>query len=137
MSAMSDYLEAEILDHILGGADYSRPGTVYAGLFTAAPSDSGGGTEVTGGSYARVSITNDATSFPAAATDGGVTTKTNGIDIQFPQATAAWGTVTHWGLFDASSGGNLLLHGALSASRSVQSGDAPRWLAGAMSFAAQ
>ena len=136
MAAMSDYLEAELLDHVFGGGDYTRPANLYFALFTAAPSDSGGGTEVTGGSYARVNMTNDATNFPAATTTAGVTTKKNGTTIQFAQATANWGTVTHWGVFDASTSGNLIVHGALSASRSVVSGDAPRFLADAFSLTA-
>jgi hypothetical protein len=134
MSAASDYLEKEILDHVLGGADYARPATVYFSLFTAAPADAGGGTEVTGGSYARPAITNNVTNFPAAATAAGVSSKENGTTIQFVQATANWGTCTHWGIFDALTAGNLLFHGALTASRSIVSGDTPRFLAAAFSM---
>lgn len=115
----SNYLENAILDHMLGGPDYVRPATVYMALFTAAPTDAGGGTEVTGGSYARVAITNNATNFPAAV--GGV--KTNGTAITFPTPSAGWGTVTHWGLFDASTSGNLLRYGTLTVSKTVDSGD--------------
>lgn len=105
----SDYLENKILDHVLGGGDYTRPATVYVGLFTTAPSDTGGGTEVSGGSYARVAVTNNATNFPAASSGS----KSNGTAITFPAATANWGTVVAFGIFDASSGGNLLYWGWL------------------------
>jgi len=114
----SDYLENALLDHVLGGGDYTRPATVYIALYTAAPTDAGGGTEVSGGGYARKAVTNDATNWPAAA--GG--SKSNGTAIAFPTATADWGTVVAFGLFDASSGGSLLYWGALSASQSIPNG---------------
>lgn len=134
MSALSDYLENELLDHLLRGpaAAYTKPALHFA-LFTAAPGDAGGGTEVTGGSYARATITNDNTAFPQCAATG-TPTKTNALAITFPTATATWGIVTHWGIFDAPSGGNLLAYGALSATRTVASGDVPRFVAGAISF---
>jgi len=113
--SFSDYLENELLDHVLGGGDYSRPGTVYVGLFTATPSDAGGGTEVSGGSYARVSVTNNSTNWPAASSGA----KSNGTAITFPMATASWGTISQFGIFDAASGGNLLAWGDLSTSRAV------------------
>ena len=91
MAGFSDHLEDELLDHVFGGADYTRPTTLYLALYTAAPSDAGGGTECAGGSYARASVTNDATNFPAAS--GGA--KSNGTAIAFAQATASWGTATH------------------------------------------
>jgi hypothetical protein len=105
----SDFLELELLDHVLGNAAYTAPGTIHVALFTAAPTDAGGGTEVTGGSYARVAVTNNATNFPAAS--GGL--KQNGTAITFPQATADWGTIVAFGLFDASTSGNLLYWGWL------------------------
>lgn len=132
MSATSDYLENKVLDHILGGADYTRPAIVYLAFYTAAPNDGGGGTEVTGGSYARPAVTNNATNFPSAS--GG--TKSNGTAIVFPTATAGWGTVTHFGVFDAVTGGNLLFHGALTASKLVEAGDTPSYPIGAMVFTA-
>jgi len=115
--AMSDFLEAEILDHILNGLTYTAPASVYVALFTAAPSDSGGGTEVSGGSYARVQVT------AGFSTDDTDTRFSNDANVTFPQASASWGTVTHFGLFDASSGGNLLFHGALTASQAVGDND--------------
>lgn len=117
----SDYLENKLLDHVLGGSDYTRPGTVYIALFTTAPSDTGGGTEVSGGAYARASVTNNATNWPAAS--GGA--KSNGQAISFPTSTAAWGTVVAFGIYDAVSGGNLLYWGELTSSKAV--GDAEDW----------
>ncbi len=109
MAGKSDYLENKVLDHIYGATAYTAPTTIYVALFTATPSDSGGGTEVTGGSYARASITNNTTNFPNAS--GG--SKSNGTKITFATSTASWGTVTHFALFDASTAGNMLYFGAL------------------------
>ena len=125
MSAFSDYLENKVLDHIFGGGDYTRPGTLYFALYTAAPTDSGGGTEVSGGSYARKAVTNNGTNFPSAS--GGQ--QTNGAEIAFPTATASWGEVVAWGILDASTGGNLLAHGALTTARDIQNGDTPKFQA--------
>lgn len=100
----SNYLENKLLDLVLGAQAYTAPSSVYFGLFTANPSDSGGGTEVTGGSYARVAKTNNLTNFPAASS--GV--KQNGTAITWPTSTASWGVVTAVGVFDASTSGNLL-----------------------------
>lgn len=117
--SFSDFLENEVLDHVFGAAAYSAPATLYAALFTAAPSDAGGGTECSGGSYARVSITNNATNFPAAV--GGA--KSNGTAITFPEATGSWGTVVAFALFDDPSAGNMLAWCDLAASKAVDSGD--------------
>jgi hypothetical protein len=114
MSQMSDFLETELLDHVLRNAAYTSPTTVYLALFTAAPSDSGGGTEVSGNAYARQAIT-------FGAPSGGVSS--NSAEIQFPIATGSWGTITHVGIFDAATTGNLLFHGALTASKVIGSGD--------------
>lgn len=108
MAGFSNYLELKVLDLIFGSTAYSVPGTLYAALFTVAPADDGtGGTEVTGGSYARVSITNNTTNFPNAS-GGNPSTKSNGTAITFPTATADWGTVVAMGFYDASSAGNLI-----------------------------
>ena len=122
----SDFLENEVLDHVLGNAAYSAPATVYAALFTSSPSDAGGGTEVATGSYARVAITNNATNWPAAA--GG--SKSNGTAITFPTATANWGTIVAVGIFDASTGGNLLFWATLTNSRTVFTSDVLTFPAG-------
>lgn len=118
----SDYLENKVLDHVLGGPDYTRPATVYAALYTTSPADAGGGTEVSGGGYARVAITNNSTNWPPAA--GGA--KANGTDIVFPTATASWGTIVAVGLFDALTGGNLLYWATLDTPKDVGAGDTAR-----------
>ena len=127
MSAMSDYLENEILDHILRNAAYTPASTVYIGLSTGSFADGNSGTELTGNSYARQSIAFDASS-------GGTTDNTSAID--FPTATGSWGTVSHWGLFDAATSGNLLIHGAFSVSKTVASGDILRIAAGELDITA-
>jgi hypothetical protein len=127
MAGKSDDLENKLLDHVLGGGDYTRLATVYAALFTAAPSDSGGGTEVSGGSYARVAITNNATNFPAAS--GGA--KANGTEIIFPAPSANWGVVTSFALMSASSGGVILYWGLITPNKTVNNGDpAPKFAVG-------
>ena len=130
MSAMSNFLENALVDLILRGQALTLPGTLHVALFTAAPSDAGGGTEVAGGSYARVGITRalaswsgtqgDSTTVASSGT-GGVTK--NNATITFPAPTADWGTVTHFAIFDAASGGNLIFHGALAAPKLIENGD--------------
>ena len=126
MGSKSDYLENKLLDHVLGGPDYTRPATVYIALYTVAPSDSGGGTEVSGGSYARAAVTNNASNWPAAS--GGA--KSNGTEISFAEATASWGTVVAFAILDALSGGNLLYWGNLAVSKSIDSGDTAKFAVG-------
>ncbi len=114
MAGISNYLEAKWLDHTFGNTAYSAPATVYVGLFTVLPVDAGtGGTEVSGGSYARVAVTNNTTNWPNASA-GNPTTKSNGAIFTFPTATADWGTVVGLGIFDASTSGNLLAFGPLA-----------------------
>ena len=127
MAAFSDYLEQAILNHIFRNtAIFTPPANVYLALFTAAPSDSGGGTEVSGGSYARKAVST--TGQWSAPGVGGLT---DNINAQaFVTATASWGTVTHVGIFDAASAGNLLFHGALTVSKTVGSGDTFQFSAG-------
>lgn len=118
MSA-SNYLELELLDHALGGADYSRPATVYVSLHTADPGETGTNEVAAAGNYSRASVTNNATNFPAASAGS----KSNGTTITFATPSATWGTVTHWGIWDAASSGNLLFAGALSVAKTINSGD--------------
>ena len=127
MSAMSDYLENEILDHILGTGAYTMPSTVYVGLSTGSFNDDNSGTELTGNGYARESI-----SFGAAASG----TASNSGAVEFSAATGSWGTVSHFGLFDASSSGNLLIHGALTASKVIDTGDILKIAVGDMDITA-
>lgn len=127
MAALSDYLENALIEHLFRNTNYTRPANIYVALYTAAPNDAGGGTEVSGGSYARQAIATGASSGWDAAS-GGATANT--ATVTFPTATASWGTVTHVGLFDAVTGGNLLMHGALSASQAVNNGNIFRFNAG-------
>jgi hypothetical protein len=122
----SDYLENEILDHVLGGGDYSRPATVYIALYTVAPTDAGGGTEVAAGDYARAAVTNNLTNWPAASSGA----KANGTEIAFSQATSSWGTVVAFGIFDAATSGNLLYWGDLTASKAIDNGDTAKFAVG-------
>lgn len=124
--SFSDHLEDELLDHVFGGGDYSRPATVYVALYTVAPTDAGGGTECTGGSYARKAVTNNDTNFPAASSGA----KSNGTDIEFVEATGDWGTVVAFAIFDALSGGNMLCWADLSANKDIDSGDTAKFAAG-------
>lgn len=125
-------LSLSLLDHVLGGGSYARATNVYVALFTATPTSAGGGTEVSGGSYARVALTNNSTNFPAAA--GSTPTKSNGAAVTYPSATVSWGTVNSFALFDASSGGNMLYWGPLTASRAVNVGDTPSFAVGALTI---
>ena len=129
MSAFSDYLENKVLDHLLGAVPFTAPGTVYFALYTSAPSDAGGGTEVSGGGYSRVAVVNNATNWPAATAG----TKRNGAVITFPEATAAWGSITAIGILDAATAGNLLFWTSIT-SRSVVTGDIPRFNAQGVSI---
>ena len=130
MSAASDYLENQLILHLFRTGSFTKPTVLGVALFTAAPSDSGGGTEVTGGSYARVNVPPLDANW--AATSGTNGTTSNVAAINFGTASASWGTVTHYGIFDATSGGNLLVHGALTASKTVGSGDAFQISAGGL-----
>jgi hypothetical protein len=126
----SDYLEKKVLDHVLGNTAYTAPSTVYVALFTVAPTDAGGGTEVIGGSYLRLAITNNTTNWPNA-TGTSPTTKTNGTSFAFAPATADWGTVTAWALFDAISSGNMLFWSDTGPA-AVLDGDTAAFLNGAI-----
>ena len=123
MAGFSDYLEDKVLDHVFGGSAYTAPATLYVALYTVAPTDTGGGTEVTGGSYARQTST-----FTVSGTDP--TTATNAAAIEYPTATADYGTVVAVGILDALSGGNLLAYADLTTSKTVSTGDVFRFDAG-------
>ena len=114
MAEFSNYLENKVLDHVLRNTSYTSPTTVYVGLFTSDPTDAGSGTEVSGGSYARQTLS-------VTTASGGIVTSS--ADVTFPQATAQWGTITHLGLLDAITSGNLLMHTALTTSKSIDNGD--------------
>ena len=132
MSAMSDYLEGKLIDHIFRTGSFTKPTTLAVGLFTAAPSDSGGGTEVTGGSYARATLNPLDANWAAPSAGNGVTS--NLAAITFPTPTGNWGTVTHFGVFDATSSGNLLLWGSLSPTVVIATGDTVRFQIAQLAF---
>lgn len=113
MSSFTDFLENELLDHVFNAAAFASPASVHLALFTAAPTDAGGGTEVTGGGYARVAL-----SFGVAA--GGAIA--NDAAASFTASGAAFGTVVAVGIFDAASGGNMLAWDAIT-SAVVNDGD--------------
>lgn len=134
---LSDYLENKLLDHLLKNTAYTQP-ALYFALFTADPGESGVTSELTIGAngYTRKLVTNDNTNFPPCAVTGSAT-KTNATTIIFPTcATAAWGTITHWALYDASTAGNMLAHGALAESRTVAVGDSPKFAIGTLAITA-
>lgn len=137
----SDYLESKLLNHIFannGGSAYTSPAdnSIFVSLHTTAgPLDdnSGTGTEITLGSYARSNASAALTWTVSQA--GGTTTATNDQAIAFPQATANYdGVVTHIGIYDAATGGNLLFHGALTVSKTVTTGDTFQINAGALTI---
>jgi hypothetical protein len=117
----SNYLETQLLNHVLRNTAYSSPTTVYVALFTVAPTDAGGGTEVSGGAYARQSAT-----FSAPAPDS----CSNTVDVTFPVATLDWGTIVAFAIFDAASAGNMLYYNALTASRDILTSDQMRFPSG-------
>ena len=123
MAGFSDYLEDKVLDHVFGGNAYTAPGTLYVALYTVAPTDTGGGTEVSGGSYARQSG-----AFTVSGTNP--TQASNSSAIEYPTATGNYGTVVAVGIFDASSSGNLLAYANLTASKVVSTGDVFRFNTG-------
>jgi hypothetical protein len=114
MSAMSNYLELEVLDHILSVGAYSMPADIYLGLSVASMAEDASGTELSGNAYARQAITFAAASGGSSASNATVT---------FPTATGSWGTVAYWSIWDAASSGNMMLHGAFSASKVIGTGD--------------
>ena len=124
MAEMSNYLENALINATLRNTAYTSPTTVYVGLYTSDPTDAGSGTEVSGGSYARTAVTFGAPS------DG---VSTNSAAVEFPQATASWGTVAYIGILDASTSGNLLYHTALDASKTIASGHVFRIATGTLS----
>ena len=114
MAEMSNYLENALINAVLRNTSYTSPTTTYLALYTSDPTDADTGTEVTGGSYVRQSIT-------FSSPSNGVTS--NSSAIEFPQATADWGTITYVGIRDAVTSGNLLYHTALDASKVINNGD--------------
>ena len=112
--SFTNFLETEILDHVFAGAAYSAPATKYLALFTAiSDGEAGSVTELSGDAYARQSV--------AFSTSGATTSNTGAVE--FPTATGSWGTVTHVGVYDAVSSGNLMCYATLSSSKAIGTGD--------------
>lgn len=129
MSQMSDYLEGQIRAHIFRTASFTKPTGLTVHLYTAAPGETGGGTEVSGGSYAAQSLNPLDANWTAASSTDGLTD--NASAITYPAPTANWGVVTHVAIKDQSA--NFLLYGALTASKTVNNGDAaPNFPIGAL-----
>ena len=114
MAEMSNYLEDALINGTLRGTTYTAPTTVYVGLYLTDPTDANTGTEVSGGSYSRTAVTFGAPSNGAAL---------NNAAVEFPQCTVDWGTITHIGILDAVSTGNLLYHTPLDVSKTISTGD--------------
>lgn len=124
MAGFSDYWENEILDHLFDKGVYTPP-TVYVALSAADPGDSGAAiSEPVGGSYARIETSN------ADWTDASGGAVSNADAIEFAQATSTWGTISHFALYDAATGGNLLAWGPLAIAKTVAAGDTVRFPAG-------
>jgi len=111
--SFSDTFETTVLTWVFTTSSATRPTEWHIALYTASPSDPGGGTEVSGGGYARQAVT-----FTVSGN-----TASNNAAIEWPVATAAYGTVTDVGVFDASSGGNLIAYAALTTSKAIDTGD--------------
>ena len=120
--SFSNFLETEILDHVFGAAAYTAPGTMYLALFTSNPDEDASGTEVStsGTAYARQTV---------AFTVSGNTASNTGA-VEYPTATATFGTVSHVGVMDASTSGNLMAYAALTSSKTIATGDVFRVPAG-------
>lgn len=141
MAAMTDYLENKLIDELFRGQAYTFPAGLHVGLLTAAPSDTGGGTEVSGNAYARQDLAPSLTNW--AGTQGATTTTastgnsgttSNNVAITFPTPTASWGTVTHFGVWDAATSGNLLVYGALNIAKTINQGDTVTFPISSLSF---
>jgi hypothetical protein len=124
-TALTNYAEEKILNLAFRNVAYAPPAAVYAALFIAAPEDTGGGTEVSGGSYTRVAVT-----FGAAA-EGQIT---NSSEVNFGMATANWGTVSYVAIFDAAAAGNMLVYGAMPSNKTINNGDTTVWPASTLTI---
>ena len=134
MSQMSNYLEDALRQHLFRTGSFAKPAALWVSLHTADPTDAGTGAEVSGGSYGRVQRDPGDANWTAGA-DGATA---NASDITYPAPTANWGTVTHAGIWDAASGGNLLVHGPLTTPRTINAGaEPPVFPAGALAITFQ
>jgi hypothetical protein len=134
MADMTNYLEEEILNHIFRrSAIFGTPTTVFVALHTGDPGEAGTANEISGGAYARQGVdTGSGTNWtdPATGTQG---ESDNNADITFPQATAAWGTISHvsiWGTASAGDTSDVWLKGSLTTDKAVASGDTFKFASG-------
>jgi hypothetical protein len=125
MAALSDHAENLLLNFLMTTGTATRPTNWYLALYTAAPNDAGGGTEVSGNGYSRQSV-----SWDTASGTGGTTS--NSGNVTFTASGGNFGNVTHIGIFDASTSGNLLWHGAMAASKQVNAGDSIQFATGSI-----
>lgn len=143
--SLTDYAENKLVDAVFRGQALDAPASFHVALFTSACSDSAPGTEVSGGSYARVEVasslanwagTQSAGSTVASSGTGGQTS--NNAAITYAAPTANWGSITHFGLFDSATAGNMWVCQALTSAKTVNSGDAaPAFNAGGMTVTFQ
>ena len=120
--SFSDYLEDKLLKHTFTNTAYTSPTALYVALYTAAPTDAGGGTEISGSAYVRTAV-----SFSVSGTD---TLCTNSAAVEFPAATGSWGTIVAIGIFDATTSGNFIAWSDLTTSKTIATGDIFRIPAG-------
>ena len=118
--SFSNYLETKVLGHVFGATAYTAPATLYLALFTSNPAEDGSGTEVSGGGYERQEVAFTVTG----------NTASNTLAVEYATASASYGTVTHVGVYDASTSGNLMAYAALTSSKSIDTGDVFRVPAG-------
>ena len=141
-ASLTDYAENKVTDALLRGQTLGAPATMHIALYTACPTDSAAGTEVTGGSYARVAVTSSLANWAGTqsagstvASSGSSGTTSNNGTITFPAPTANWGVVTCVGWVDASTGGNIWIYNALTVNKTINNGDAaPSFGAAALTF---
>jgi hypothetical protein len=131
----TNYLKNVVLNNVFGGTAFTPPATLYLGLSTTAVTEAGGGiTEPTGGAYARVSFANNKTTGWDTGT-GADNLISNLSELTFPEATASWGTITHFFISDAATGGNILVSEALTTAKTISSGGIARFPAGSLDIA--
>jgi hypothetical protein len=127
MAGLSNYGEDLVLDWLFTANAATRPTSWYVALYTVAPTDSGGGTEVSGGSYSRESV-----GFTVSGTSP--CTASNSAEVEFPVATAAWGTIVAASIYDSASGGNMIAYANLTTSKTIDSGDVLRFNTGTLTI---
>lgn len=120
MSSYTNYFEQKMIGHALAGESWTPVSTYYVALFTASPGEAGGGTECSGGGYARVSVTFTRTGSQVA----------NAANTEFPVSTANRDPITAFGIFDAATSGNLVAYKVFASAKQYNSGQNLTFLAG-------